>query len=205
MCHKRTHRIIGGVWTHLKGKDQHHRCIYPTLSLMWTQLNVCSIWNNWELANMKLIERLVWSRCNNVASGDEWFKAQRTRKDSLCLSRSQTRLTFRPQDLFPWSLTLIMWDLLILKFMNSQSNCLICFISRVLDFCPGNALFQLRNIWGCLALPWQTSSSLPPSHPIHTSIHQLVDPLYVGPISTFYLFFTGVFSTQGALIGQESK
>ena len=29
----------------------------------------------------------------------------------------------------------------------------ICFISRVLDFCPGNAaLFQLRNIWGCLAL-----------------------------------------------------
>ena len=134
---------------------------------------------------MKLIERLVWSRCNNVASGDEWFKAQRTRKDSLCLSRSQTRLTFRPQDLFPWSLTLIMWDLLILKFMNSQSNCLICFISRVLDFCPGNALFQLRNIWGCLALPCTDIIITATIQSIHPPIHPSIPPWCYIHLSVF--------------------
>ena len=44
--------------------------------------------------------------------------------------------------------------------MNSQSDAPICFISRVLDFCPGNALFQLRNIWGCQALPCIPTTTL---------------------------------------------
>ena len=48
---------------------------------------------------------------------------------------------FRPNICFLELWHLSCGDLLISKFMNSQSDAPICFISRVLDFCPGNALF----------------------------------------------------------------
>ena len=101
--------------------------------------------DNYE-ANMKLIQarRCVWSICNNAACGDEWFKAQRTQEDIVCLSLSAKPVSMsfhRPEIWFLDLWHLITWALLISKFMNVEIKGrparLICFISRELDFCPG--------------------------------------------------------------------
>ena len=117
---------------------------------MWTLLIFCRVQNNWE-ENMKLTQaqRLVCGpdvTMPHVAMNDSM--PRRLQKTHSVYHQAKPVSISRSGDLFPWSLTLIMWDLLILKFMNSQSNLFqICFISRALDFCPGNALFQLQNIW----------------------------------------------------------
>ena len=95
----------------------------------------------------------VWSICGNnpVCGICRWMIQcpEDSKRLTMFITKPSPDRISTQRYLFPWSLTLITWDLLILKFMKLPNQ--ICFISkRVLDFCPGNALFQ--NIWGCLAL-----------------------------------------------------
>ena len=133
--------------------------IVSTVSIIRASIQHCHRCEHYSsFAELKIIGRKTWNSpkpkdlCGpdvtmpHVAMNDSMPRG--LRKTHSVYHQAKPVSNSSPGDLFPWSLTLIMWDLLILKFMNSQSNLFqICFISRVLDFCPGNALFQLRNIW----------------------------------------------------------